>query len=146
MPQIPKWTKYVVTELSGRDPLGMSRVSGWITDNLLSGIITQTNRARYFSFYPWVLWHIEKTESPVRYTGFAAAFRRREAFLALATLKHDPNSGSVVGANLIRPKLAKFSETGDVDTNFGVLPSDGLGGYGQYYGGSLYELGLAACV
>ena len=33
-------------------------------------------------------------------------------------------------------------QQGEVDCNFRVLPSNALGGYGQYYGGSLYELGL----
>src|ERR1700739_3902455 len=55
---IPKWTSYVVTELGGRDPLGLSRLSFMITDYLVSGIITTTSRARYYSFYPWALWHI----------------------------------------------------------------------------------------
>lgn len=140
--QIPKWTKYVVTELGGRDPLGLSRVSFMLTDYLLQGIITTTSRARYYSFYLWALWHIEKTEAPPRYPEFTAAFRRREAFLALATLRHNPDSGSVVGADAIRPKLAKFRETGEVDTNIAVLPTNVMGGYGQYYSGSLYTLGL----
>lgn len=141
-PQIPKWTKYVVTELGGRDPLGLSRVSFMVTDYLLRGIITTTSRARYYSFYPWAFWHIEKTEAPKRYAEFASAFRRREAFLALASLQDDFDSGSVVGADAIRPKLARFREAGEVDTNFAVLPSNPMGGYGQYYGGSLYALGL----
>ena len=68
--QIPKWTKHVVTELGGRDPLGLSRVSFLITDYLLTGIITQTSRARYYSFYQWVLWNIEQTENPKRYGDF----------------------------------------------------------------------------
>lgn len=140
--RIPKWTKYVATELGGRDPLGLSRVSFMITDYLLRGIITTTSRARYYSFYPWALWHLDKTAAPVRYAEFTGAFRRREAFLALATLEHNPDSSSVVGADTIRPKLPKFSEAGEVDTNFAVLPSNGMGGYGQYYGGSLYALGL----
>lgn len=53
--RIPKWTKHVVTEGGGRDPLGLSRVSFLVTDYLLNGIITTTSRARYYSFYPWVL-------------------------------------------------------------------------------------------
>jgi hypothetical protein len=139
---LPKWTKRVVTELGGRDPLGLSRVSFAITDYLLRGIITTTSRARYYSFYPWALWHVEQTEEPKRYAEFAAAFRRREAFLALATLQHNPDSASVVGADAVRPRLGKYRDTGEVDTNFAVLPSNVLGGYGQYYGGSLYALGL----
>ena len=140
--RLPRWTKYVITELGGRDPLGLSRVSFAITDYLLRGIITTTSRARYYSFYPWALWHLEESEEPKRYAEFTTAFRRREAFIALATLQHDPDSPSVVGADAVRPRLAKYSESKEVDTNFAVLPSNGMGGYGQYYGGSLYALGL----
>jgi len=140
--QLPKWTKYVVTELGGRDPLSLSRVSFAITDYLLKGIITTTSRARYYSFYPWALWHIETSEGPRRYAEFTSAFRRREAFVALATLLNDQDSASVVGADAVRPRLAKYKESKEVDTNFAVLPSNGMGGYGQYYGGSLYALGL----
>lgn len=140
--RIPKWTKHVVTELGGRDPLGLSRVSFMITDYLLKCIITTTSRARYYSFYPWALWHVEKFEAPKRYAEFAAGFRRREAFIALATLQHNADSASVVGADAVRPRLGKYSEGKEVDTNFAVLPSNAMGGYGQYYGGSLYGLGL----
>jgi hypothetical protein len=140
--RIPKWTKRVVTELGGRDPLGLSRASFMITDYLVKGIITTTSRARYYSFYPWALWHIEQSEEPKRYAEFTAAFRRREAFLALSTLQHNTDSTSVVGADAVRPKLGKYRDIGEADTNFAVLPSNVLGGYGQYYGGSLYALGL----
>ena len=122
--RIPKWTKHVVTELGGRDPLGLSRVSFMITDYLLKGIITTTNRARYYSFYPWALWHVEQSEAPKRYAEFAAGFRRREAFIALATLHHNADSASVVGADAVRPRLGKYSESKEVDTNFAVLPSN----------------------
>lgn len=138
--RIPKWTKHVVTELGGRDPRGLSRVSFAITDYLLKGIITTTSRARYYSFYPWSLWHVEESEQPKRYAEFTSAFRRREAFIALATLQHNTDSASVVGADAVRPRLGKYSESKEVDTNFAVLPSNMMGGYGQYYGGSLYAL------
>ena len=138
---IPKWTQRVATDMGGRDPLGLSRTSGMITDYLVEGIITTTSRARYYSFYLWCLWHIDQTENPKRYSDFAAAFRRREAFMALSTTLVNGDS-SVVGALTVRPRLQRSIETGEVDTNFAVLPSNALGGYGQYYGGSLYALGL----
>lgn len=141
--QIPRWSKRVVTELGGRDPLGLSRVSALISDYLLTGIITQTSRARYYSFYPWALWHIERSEAPRKYNEFNQAFRRREAFMALSTLSRNPGS-SVVGKDAVRPRLERFRETGEVETNFKVLPSNSMGGYGQYYGGSLYQLGLTS--
>lgn len=141
-PRIPKWTKHVAAELGGRDPLGLSRVSSVITDYLLTGIVTVTTRARYYSFYPWALWHIEKSENPKRYAAFVEVFRRREAFLALATLNNNPDSASVVGADAVRPRLSSYSKRKEVDTNFAILPSNALGGFGQYYSGSLYALRL----
>ena len=51
----PRWTKRAVFEGSGRDPLGLSRVTDNFTDLLLPSIITTTNRARYYSFYAWAL-------------------------------------------------------------------------------------------
>lgn len=62
--------------------------------------------------------------------------------MALATLQHDPESDSVVGADSIRPRLSNYEHTGEVDTNFAVLSSSPLGGFGQYYAGSFYALGL----
>jgi hypothetical protein len=140
---LPRWSKRVVTEVGGRDPLGLSRVSSLITDYLLTGITTQTSRARYYSFYPWALWHIENSEAPKKYNDFNYAFRRREAFMALCTLDGNPES-SVVGDRVVRPRLEKVKETSEVGINFKVLPSNEMGGYGQYYGGSLYQLGLTS--
>jgi len=138
---IPKWTKYVVTELGGRDPLGLSSVAYMIAGYLLHGITSTTGRARYYSFYPWVLRHVEKTEDPVRREDFVKAFGRREVFLALTTLHNRFDSESVAGAERVRPKLTHFKDTGEVDTSMRLL-QDRMGGYGQYYGGSLYALGL----
>ena len=52
---LPRWTRRVVMEGTGRDPLGLSRVSDEFTGFLLPSIITITPRARYFSFYPWAI-------------------------------------------------------------------------------------------
>ncbi len=130
-----------MTETGGRDPLGLSRVSAMITDYLLSGIITQTSRARYYSFYPWCLWQIKLSEQPHTFEQFTRAFRRREAFMAISTLWLDPKS-SVVGYFAVHPRMARYKQEGEVETNFKVLPSNSMGGYGQYYGGSLDQLGL----
>ena len=138
---LPKWTKRVVTDMGGRDPLGLSRVSFLITDYLLSGIITTTDRARYYSFYCWALWHIDKEEQPKKYQNFVGAFRRREAVMALATRTVNPST-SPVGVDATRKYFDKGNETGVFDCNFKVLPSNPLGGYGQYYAGSIYSLKL----
>jgi hypothetical protein len=46
---LPRWTKRVVMNGSGRDPLGLSRVSDNFTELLQPSIIATTNRARYYS-------------------------------------------------------------------------------------------------
>jgi hypothetical protein len=137
---LPRWTKRVATE-GGRDPLGLSRVAFMITDYLLSGIVTTTDRARYYSFYTWVLWHIANEEKPDNFQEFVNAFRRREAAMALATLAADESS-SPTGVDATRKYFATGMGTGLFDCNFQVLPSNRLGGYGQYYAGSLYKLRL----
>src|ERR1041384_268560 len=139
---LPRWTKRVVTDMGGRDPLGLSRVAFLITDYLLPGIITTTDRARYYSFYCWALWHIQKEEQPKKYQDFVNAFRRREATMALATLIAN-QSTSPVGVEATRKYFERGTETGSFDCDFKVLPSNALGGYGQYYGGSIYKLRLS---
>ena len=86
---LPCWTKRVITQNTGRDPLGLSRISNIITDYLMTGIITTTNRARYYSLFSWILWHIEKSEAPLEFESFREAFQRRDTAIALATLIHD---------------------------------------------------------
>lgn len=138
---IPKWTKRVFTDMGGRDPLGLSRVADAITDYLLPGIITTTDRARYYSFYCWTLWHIDKEDTPKKYQDFVDGFRRREAVAALATVVNNPET-SPVGVRVVKAELEKCKEDDKINCNFKVLPSNQLGGYGQYYSGSLYQLGL----
>ena len=138
---LPCWTKRVFTEMGGRDPLGLSRVSFIITDYLLTGIITTTDRARYYSFYSWSLLHILKEEHPQKYQKFVDAFRRREAVMALATIAENIET-SPVGVTAARVYLDQTAETQEIKCNFRVLPSNALGGYGQYYAGSLNQLGL----
>lgn len=138
---LPQWTKRAVTEMGGRDPLGLSRATERLTEYLMMGITTQTSRARYYSFYCWALWHIQLHEKPKRWAEFSAAFRRREAMLALSTLLSG-KTGSLAGADEAGEQLARAKATREANTNFKVLPSSELGGYQQYYAGSLYHLRL----
>lgn len=139
---LPQWTKKVAFETGGRDPLGLSRLSDFLKSQLLSGIVTNNNRARYYSYFCWALWHIEKEETAKRYKNFVDKFRRREAMLALATLAENPKAQLLIGVDATGPKLAKGRERGEVDCDFQILPSNRLGAFGQYFRGSLYELGL----
>ncbi|MBI3325844.1 MAG: hypothetical protein HYZ81_03975 [Nitrospinae bacterium] len=138
---LPQWTRRVMTDLGGRDPLGLSRVAQLLTDHLLPGIITTTDRARYYALYCWILWHIQREERPDRWETFVSAFQRREAAVAMATLIMDENA-SPVGKRAASRQLAQGRQQGKVNTAFQVLPANPRGGFGQYYAGCLSQLGL----
>jgi hypothetical protein len=140
----PQWTSRVVTELKGRDPLGLSRVSDALTEFLLPGIITTTDRARYYSFYTWAIADIAiARKNAERGFSFEAEFQRREAAFALASRIGAKTDLSLVGYLKVREKLAEAEQDQTADTAFRVLPSNALGGFGNYYGGCLRGMELA---
>ena len=138
---LPRWTARAVTTLSGRDPMGLSRVAHKLTDGLMTGIITTTDRARYYSFYTWCLWHIEKHEKPDKFDDFQAAFQRRQMAMTLASLlvKRDM---PLIGKRVVSKIVERLDEKDTVDTERSVLSKNPLGGYGQNYRGCLNSLGL----
>lgn len=139
---LPRWSKYKTTDSKGRDPLGLSRVTHHISDSLLNGVITTTDRARYYTFYTWCLWHIAQHERPTRGPAFVDALQRRESAMVIATLLQDP-AASVIGKMGQAFSLVAVTGAGSrVDTQFRCLPSSRLGGYGQYFRGVIHALGL----
>jgi len=130
---LPRWTKRVVTSMTGRDPLGLSRVSNLITDYLLKGIITtRTGRGTTPSTAGNLGHPSGETET---LEDFRTGFRRREAAMALATVLDDSDT-SPTGVEATRSALDRSAGREGVDCDFQVLPSNPMGGYGQYYGGS----------
>src|SRR5215471_15423743 len=119
---LPRWTKRAATDLGGRDPLGLSRVAQMLADSLLPGIITQTDRARYYALYSWILWHIEHEDEVTSWDAFVGGFQRREASIALSTLIADPKS-SPVGKRAAEKQLRQAEEGGEANTSFRVLPA-----------------------
>jgi hypothetical protein len=140
---LPLWTKRAVLDGSGRDPLGLSRVSDNFTDLLLPSIITTTNRARYYSFYPWALREsCDATEKDSDSADFAEEFRKHDAAFAIASELGKQTKLSIVGIDQVNKHLGEVSGNETISTVFRVLPANNLGGFGQYYGGCLQSLGL----
>jgi hypothetical protein len=130
-------------EGTGRDPLGLSRVSDSLTNFLLPSIITTTDRARYYSFYTWAIADIQALrEAKNGKVVFEEEFQRREAAFALASLMGRRTELPIVGVRAVEGALASPDEEDRLGTAFRVLPSNTTGGYGQYYGGCLHALGL----
>jgi hypothetical protein len=143
MKYFPQWSRRVAMDGSGRDPLGLSRVSDALTSFLLPSIITTTDRARYYSFYTWAIADIETLrKSKGGRVSFEEEFQRREAAFALASRLGQKIELPIVGIRQVDTILASADEDDNVDTDFRVLPSNSTGGYGQYYGGCLHALAL----
>lgn len=139
----PQWTRRVVIEGTGRDPLGLSRVSDALTDFLLPCIITTTDRARYYSFYTWAVADIQsQCKSAASHVSFEEEFQRREAVFALASHLGHKTNFPIVGVRQVNSILAQAAAGDPINTTFQVLPSNTMGGYGQYYAGCLSKLGL----
>jgi hypothetical protein len=135
----------VATEGAGRDPLGLSRVSDVLTEFLLPGIITTTDRARYYSFYTWAIADIAATRQKAEHGfSFEAEFQRREAAFALSSRVNPKTSLAVVGHRKVKEKLLEAQQDGVADTEFRVLPSNSLGGFGNYYEGCMRSMELTA--
>ncbi len=117
-------------------------MSDILTDFLLPGIITTTDRARYYSFYTWAVGqaaeHYGKSGGEA---AFKSAFQRLEAAFALCS-KLGQVPGSIVGIEQVNKRLREEGDREEISTDFRVLPSNDLGGFGQYYGGCLKGLRL----
>jgi hypothetical protein len=80
----PYWTAEIYNKDSGQDYLGLRAVQGRMTDYLMPGIITITPRARYFSFYSWVL--MEYSRQHPEGWSLKRFMRRREQLFILANI------------------------------------------------------------
>lgn len=128
---------------TGRDPLGLSLTSDRLTRLLLPSIISTTERARYYSFYTWVISEIEAMrKAGGQEVSFERELQWREAAFALASKLEFKTSLSVIGSDAVKITLAEERRDGTLDTFFRVLPASPTGGFGQYYSACLQHLKL----
>jgi hypothetical protein len=121
----PRWTKRAVLEGIGRDLLRLYRVSENFTNLLLPSIITTTNRARYYSFYPWGMRDgFECLEGNDDTSDFLEEFRKREAAFAIASKIGKVTDLSIDGIDEVSRKLGEVSDDESVATLFKVLPAN----------------------
>jgi hypothetical protein len=144
---------------SGRDHLGVQGPCINIYGQLLPGITNVTDRARYYSFYPWLFWAFEKHYKASTWRFITDRFRRADCLFTLIAARHSKvldereelHGMGMVGRDTLMPTLDYFDQgkslkLSDYATQ---LPNDGnryfknkLGGLGQYYAGPLRELGI----
>ena len=142
----------------GLDPLGIQAPSINIYGQLLPGITNVTDRARYYSFYPWMIRAFEETSSKKSYENLREWVRRSDCLFTLIGLRHGqqtPGESSahiraLIGSNTLTPIIQDLENDSAIDlsrfTHLGDSPhryfKNQLGGLRQYYIGTFDSLGL----
>jgi hypothetical protein len=139
-------------EKVGRDHLGVQAASQAIYARLLPGIRNLTKRARYYSFYPWVIDTYARRVGIKDTKRFDRYLRRAEYILTLATALQgtDEDTSGAIGIRYVTTLLEDVGHLRDatqIDIEKGANGKPNYfkssrGGYGIYYVASLEELGI----
>lgn len=156
----PRWLKSVHTH--GLDHLGLQIVSITMYGDLLPGLTNVTDRIRYYSFFPWLLHRYATDVRSASLTKWQEHLRRAEFLLALIGKAHHENDSeggeAIVGADQATKALVQLRESPSKAwklSQWTILAQAGEkgsyfknknGGYGQYYRGTLSDLGLISIV
>lgn len=144
----PQWTSEITDSfVPGEDHLGVEGVATGYQQWLIPGIITTTDRARYYSFYAWVLHRFINLPGSSRLLkDFRGQFyKRHEVALILASYSHHKERGVVgglVGSGTNNAKVRSWWEASDpvsLDTHYF---ENNMGGFGQYYLTAMQTLGI----
>lgn len=145
-------------QITGLDHLAVQAPCISIYGRLLPGITNVTDRARYYSFYPWLIWSFDQHGFTKYGDEFKERFRRADCLFSLIAERHsihaggdyEVHAGAMVGSNTLGP-VAKELNSGDQLTLSDYSLREGakaryfknpLGGLGQYYLGVLRELSI----
>lgn len=142
-PQDPLWSEKEYDRGGARDALRLETAGEAILEDLLPGINNGTQRARYYSFWAWVLHEfIRDKEAVHNRRGFYEWLRPREDMLILAHLLHGHDTGA---AGTTQGK--KFWQNGEPETyrlDWKSLTSVNGGAYQLYYTGALEGMNIIA--
>lgn len=140
-PYDPVWSELEYLPGGARDALRLETAGEGILEDLLPGINTNTNRARYYSFWSWILREFIRDEQAAHnQRGFYDWLRSREDMLILAHLSHAHGTGA---AGTTEGK--KFWKNGEPDAyplDWKSLISVSGGAYQLYYRGPLEEMNI----
>ena len=138
--------------IRGLDHLGVQAPCIALYGQLLPGITNVTDRARYYTFHPWLIWSFEKRYKNYTLDEFRRVLRRAECLFTLIAIRHarkleDTDDGRHGKALVDRNKLLRIEEAygfslDDYATFEGPHRyfKNKLGGLGQYYFGPLRDL------
>jgi hypothetical protein len=141
----PEWIKPGLNVKVGRDPLGLQTITiDRIMPQLLPGILALSQRARYLSFYPFLLAEYQAHKLHPSNNVLSTFVKAREYEYGLAVQLCPNGCGSrwsaVVGKNRVEPAVRYGADPlprGESVQSF-------LGGYNLYYRSPLIDLQIVA--
>lgn len=143
--------------IGGLDHLGTQAPCVLIYSQLLPGITNVTDRARYYSFYPWVVWSFDKRFPDATADRFREFYRRADCLFSLIAERHSRTTDhdherhgvAMVGRVQLVPALDRAEQGQELRLSEYTGSGPGrryflnpLGGLGQYYAGALSQLEL----
>lgn len=137
--------------IRGLDPLGLQNTSDATFAMLLPGLNNVTGRIRYYSFYCWLLDEYSKQSGSTNPNHQQQFIRRAEYAIALASSYYEGDASSIPGSLYASKQITKeinkvhSLQSGTYQPNGSTTDTYwkySLGAFGQYYFGSLSDLGL----
>jgi len=139
---LAEWIEPSLTDTAGKDPLGLNTITlNRVLPDLIPAILQISERARYFSIYPWMLWQFAERELMATRVELDRFIRRREYELCLA-MKLCPycEGAGAIGGKHAGPRVT----AGDDPFERDVSIQTAMGGFGLYYQSPLQALGAVA--
>ncbi len=149
--------------IGGLDHIGTQGPCILIYSQLLPGITNVTDRARYYSFYPWLIRsYAERDSHRENFNAFLEAYRKADCLFTMIAERHAQVMGddaarhgpAMVGRDTLNDAVRLIGEGKSVRLSTYATREDSdkryfankLGGLGQYYAGTLTQLDILAVV
>ncbi len=146
----PQWTSELTDNfVQGEDQLGLEGTAQGYQQHLIPGIITVTDRARYYSYYAWVLYRFIRLPGSSRLLqDFKGSFfHNHELALVLSAYSHHAGKeiiNGLVGGGVNNFKVRSWWEKDDPISLAIKYFENPLGGFGQYYQTAMQVMGIIA--
>ncbi|MBI3749069.1 MAG: hypothetical protein HY262_09540 [Chloroflexi bacterium] len=141
----PEWLESTLHVTAGRDPLGFQTITtDRIIPRLVPGVLALSRRARYFSFYAFLIDDYRRRQLGASNNGLSIFMKRREYELALAVELCPVGHRNEAVASNGRERAGPAVSRGDAMFGRNESVDSYLGGYGLYYRSPMIDLGLVA--
>jgi hypothetical protein len=139
-PSICEWIEPALREIAGQDPLGLQTITtDRIMPGLLPGVLALSVRARYLTFYAFLLRRYQDVRGRPYNQGLDDFIRHREFELCVAAnLCPHCEAESAIGNRVARPLAQQRPDAYERQRSIKTE----LGGYGLYYRSPMEELGV----